>query len=56
MKLNKHGTKTYGCVSVAKKAMWRTSMLFKGITNPPFSTARISIHIYYALHICNPTY
>ena len=35
--------KTHGCVSVAKKAVWHTSVLITGIANLPFSTPRISI-------------
>ena len=35
--------KTHGCVSAAKKAMWRTSVLFTVTPNSPFSTPRISI-------------
>ena len=37
------GIKTHGCVSVAKKAVWRTSVLFTGTANSPFSAPRISI-------------
>ena len=36
-------TKTYGRVSVAKKAVWCTSVLFIGTANSPFSTPYISI-------------
>ena len=35
--------KTHGRVSVAKKAVWYTSVLFTGIANLPFSTPYISI-------------
>ena len=35
--------KTHGSVSAAKKAVWRTSVLFTGTVNSPFSTSRISI-------------
>ena len=35
--------KTHGRVSVAKKAVWRTSVLFTGATNSPFSPPHISI-------------
>ena len=35
--------KTHGHVSVAKKAVWRTSVLFTGTTNLSFSTPCISI-------------
>ena len=34
---------TQGCVSAAKKVMWRTSVLFTGTTNLPFSTPHITI-------------
>ena len=36
--------KTHGRVSAAKKAMWRTSVLFTGTANLPFSTPHISIN------------
>ena len=39
----KYSIKTHGRMSVAKKAVWRTSMLFIGTTNSPFSTPHISI-------------
>ena len=35
--------KTHGCVSVTKKAVWHTSMLFTETANSPFSTPCISI-------------
>ena len=35
--------KTHGCVLAAKKAMWRTSVLFTGTTNSPFSAPHISV-------------
>ena len=35
--------KTHGCVSAAKKAVWRTSVLFTGTANSPFSAPCISI-------------
>ena len=35
--------KTHSRVSAAKKAMWRTSVLFTESTNSPFSTSCISI-------------
>ena len=35
--------KTHGRVTVAKKAVWRTSVLFTGTANLPFSAPRISI-------------
>ena len=34
---------THGHVSVAKKTMWHTSLLFTGTANSQFSTSRISI-------------
>ena len=56
--------KTHGPVSAAKKAMWHTSVLFTETTNSPFSTPHISttrvnfyeIHMFYTLHIHDPTY
>ena len=59
-----YGIKTHGCVSAAKKAVWLTSVLFTGTANSLFSAPRINnhwadfykIHIFYALHIRNPTY
>ena len=39
----KYSIKTHGRVSVAKKAMWRTSVLFIGTANSPFSIPHISI-------------
>ena len=55
--------KTHSHVSVAKKAMWHTSVLFTGTANSLFSTPLISIttglisikFIFYALHIRDPT-
>ena len=35
--------KTHRCVSVAKKAMWHRTVLFKGTVNSPFSTPCILI-------------
>ena len=35
--------KTHGHVSVAKKDIWHTSVLFTGTTKSPFSTPRIFI-------------
>ena len=34
---NSLNIKTHGCVSVAKKAVWCTSVLFTGTANSPFS-------------------
>ena len=39
----KHKLKTRGHVSVAKKDMWHTSVLFTGTTKSPFSIPHISI-------------
>ena len=44
-KLHKEYIKTHGLVSAAKKALWRTSVLFTGTANSPFSTPHISITV-----------
>ena len=52
--------KTHGCVSVAKKAVWCTGVLFTGTANLLFSTPCISItagvisikFTYYMLSMC----
>ena len=41
--INMQWIKIHGRVSAAKKAVWRTSMLFTGTANSPFSTPHISI-------------
>ena len=35
--------KTHSCVPAAKKAIWRTSVLFPGTVNSPISTPHISV-------------
>ena len=40
---NLYHIRTHGHVSVAKKSVWHTSVLFTGTTNSPFSTPGISI-------------
>ena len=58
--------KTHGRVSVAKKVVQCTNVLFAGTANSPFSTPHISItaglipitltYVMPSIYVCDPTY